>query len=64
MLGPSYRAIAEKYAGQDDAASQLATAIREGASGTWSPVPMMPVGTAQLSDEDLADVVRWILAQH
>lgn len=61
MLGPSYQAIAARYAGEGDAASRLMAAMREGASGTWGQVPMMPVPEAQLSDEDLAAVVRWIL---
>lgn len=62
MLGPSYRAIAAKYAGDDDAAATLVTSMREGSSGTWGQVPMMPVPAEQLSDEDLTALVRWILA--
>lgn len=61
MLGPSYRAIATKYADDDDAATTLVASMREGSSGTWGQVPMMPVPAAQLSDEDLAAVVSWIL---
>src|SRR5690625_2481227 len=60
MIGPAYRDVAEKYAGEDGAAETIATHIREGSSGIWGPVPMPP--NPGISDDDLAKVVEWVLA--
>ncbi|MFN4117114.1 MAG: c-type cytochrome, partial [Inhella sp.] len=40
VLGPAYQEVAKKYAGQKDAAAQLAASIKKGGSGRWGPVPM------------------------
>ena len=61
VVGPSYREVAAKYAGNAGAAGMLARKIREGGSGTWGSVPMPP--HPQLSDGDLNAMVAWILQQ-
>ncbi|HLR77701.1 MAG TPA: c-type cytochrome [Burkholderiaceae bacterium] len=60
LVGPAYREVAEKYAGDDNAATTVATHIRDGSSGIWGPVPMPP--NPGISDEELTKVVDWILA--
>jgi cytochrome c len=63
-VGPSYAAIAERYRGDDTAQETLAVRARAGSTpgaGEWGPVPMPPVPPEQLSDEDLAAVLNWIL---
>jgi cytochrome c len=60
-VGPSWAAIAERYAGQDDAQQTLVTRARAGGSGEWGKAPMPPVSEAQLSAADLEAVVAWIL---
>jgi cytochrome c len=60
-VGPSWAAIAERYAGQEDAQQILVTRARAGGSGEWGKAPMPPVSEAQLSDADLEAVIAWIL---
>ncbi|MCX7961565.1 MAG: c-type cytochrome [Burkholderiales bacterium] len=61
LVGPSFREVAARYAGDAAAAAQLAQRIRNGTQGVWGPVPMPPV--ASISDAELAQVVAWVLAQ-
>jgi cytochrome c len=60
MVGPSYNDVAKKYAGQKDAAANLAKSIKAGGSGKWGPVPMP--AQAALSDADALTLATWILA--
>ena len=40
LVGPSYKDIAAKYAGQSDAAAKLEGKVMKGGGGVWGPVPM------------------------
>jgi cytochrome c len=60
MVGPSYKDVAVKYAGQADAAAKLTQKVIKGGSGVWGPVPMPANG--QVSEADAAKLVAWILA--
>jgi cytochrome c len=40
LIGPAYKDVAAKYAGQKDAADKLAQKIQKGGSGVWGAVPM------------------------
>jgi cytochrome c len=60
LVGPSYKDIAAKYAGQADAVDKLAGKVIKGGSGVWGPVPMP--ANAQVSDADAKKLVTWILA--
>lgn len=59
LVGPSYKDVAGKYAGQKDAADKLAAKIVKGDSGVWGPVPM-PANT-QVSEADAKKLAAWIL---
>jgi len=61
VVGPSFREVAAKYAGDGGATAKLADKIRKGGAGAWGPVPMPP--HPQLSDGDLSQMVAWILQQ-
>jgi cytochrome c len=61
LVGPSYIDVAKKYVGQADAPDKLIKSIREGASGTWGDIKMVP--HPMLKDDELKEVVTWILAQ-
>ncbi len=61
MLGPSWQAIAERYAGDEGAAELLAQRVREGSQGVWGEAMMMPTTEEQLDDAELARVIDWIL---
>ncbi|MGH8705313.1 MAG: c-type cytochrome [Burkholderiales bacterium] len=61
VIGPSFREIAQRYAGEGGAAARLASKIRSGGQGVWGQVPMPPAPA--LSDSDLGKLVEWVLGQ-
>ncbi|HSI53559.1 MAG TPA: c-type cytochrome, partial [Ramlibacter sp.] len=50
LVGPSYKEVAAKYAGQKDAVDKLAAKIVKGGSGVWGAVPMP--ANAQVNDAE------------
>ena len=60
VLGPAFKDVAKKYAGQKDAAATLAKSIKAGGAGKWGPVPM-PSQPA-LSEADALTLANWVLA--
>jgi cytochrome c len=61
MVGPSYNDIAKRYQGKTDIADKLAAKIKQGGSGNWGAVPMIP--HPDLTDSQLKEMVEWILSQ-
>lgn len=61
LVGPSYKDVAKKYAGDKTAEAKLVDKVKKGGSGVWGPVPMPP--NAAVSDDDLHKLVKWILSQ-
>lgn len=61
LVGPSYKDVAAKYAGQKDAVDKLAAKIIKGGSGVWGPVPM-PANT-QVNDAEAKKLAAWVLTQ-
>ncbi|MBE2264345.1 MAG: c-type cytochrome [Burkholderiaceae bacterium] len=61
LVGPSYKDVAAKYAGQKDAVNMLAAKIIKGGSGVWGPVPM-PANT-QVNEAEAKQLATWVLAQ-
>ena len=59
LVGPSITDIAAKYKGQSGAQDKLMAKVKNGGSGVWGAIPMPP--QSQLSDEDRATLVRWVL---
>lgn len=59
LVGPSFKDIATKYAGQSDATAKLAGKIVKGGSGVWGPVPM-PANN-QVTDADAQTLAAWVL---
>ncbi len=60
MIGPAYKDVAAKYAGDAGAAAKLVAKVKAGGSGVWGPVPMPP--NAAVPDADVNALVAWILA--
>ena len=60
MVGPSYKDVAAKYAGQKDAADKLAAKIQKGGSGVWGSLPMPPNNVTEAEAKKLA---AWVLTQ-
>lgn len=60
LVGPAYKDVAAKYAGQKDAVDKLATKIIKGGSGVWGPVPMP--ANAQVNDAEAKKLAAWVLS--
>ena len=60
LVGPAYKDVAKKYAGQAGAVDKLATKIQKGGSGTWGAVPMPPNNVTPAEAKELA---TWVLSQ-
>ncbi len=61
VLGPSYKDVATKYKTNAKAAELLAKKVREGGMGVWGPIPMPPNAKEKINDDDLKQMVAWIL---
>ncbi|NKI96766.1 cytochrome c [Rhizobacter sp. SG703] len=59
LVGPAYKDVAAKYAGQKDAVDKLSQKVVKGGAGVWGAVPM-PANT-QVSDAEAKQLVTWIL---
>jgi cytochrome c len=60
LVGPSYKDVAKKYAGQKDAVDKLAVKIMKGGSGVWGPVPMP--ANPQVSEAEAKKLATWVLS--
>jgi cytochrome c len=59
LIGPAYKDVAAKYAGQKDAADKLAQKIVKGGSGVWGAVPMP--ANPQVSEAEAKQLAAWVL---
>lgn len=59
LVGPSFKDVATKYAGQKDAEDKLAAKIIKGGSGVWGPVPMP--ANAQVNDAEAKKLAAWVM---
>jgi len=59
LVGPSFLAIAQRYAGSDGALDYLAASIRAGSQGRWGvlTMPQQP----QVSAADARRLAQWLL---
>lgn len=58
LVGPAYKDVAKKYAGDGTAPGKLAQKIKNGGTGVWGSIPMPP---NNVPDPDLNKLVDWIL---
>lgn len=59
IVGPSFQAVAKKYANDPNANVFLKNKILKGGSGSWGVIPMP--GNSRLSDADVSLLTSWIL---
>ena len=59
VVGPAYKDVAAKYAGQKDAADKLAQKVLKGGVGVWGQIPMP--ANAQVNEAAAKKLVAWIL---
>src|SRR6059058_6100416 len=61
VVGPSYKDVAAKYAGQKDAVDKLSQKVVKGGAGVWGAVPMP--ANPQVTDAEAKQLVQWVLQQ-
>jgi cytochrome c len=61
LIGPAYKDVAAKYAGQKDAEDKLVKKVMKGGSGVWGTMPM-PANT-QVTEAETHILVKWVLSQ-
>ncbi len=59
LVGPSYKDVAAKYAGDAGAVNRLAGKIRQGSAGVWGAIPMP--ANANVSDAEARQLATWVL---
>jgi cytochrome c len=59
LVGPSYKDVAAKYAGDKTAAAKLAEKIQKGGSGVWGNAMMPP---NQVTPEEAKQLATWVLS--
>jgi cytochrome c len=59
LIGPAFKAIAEKYRDKADARATLLGKVKVGGVGTWGNVAMPAMG--HVPEEDSKALVAWIL---
>jgi cytochrome c len=62
-VGPAYKDVAKKYKGDAAAPASLASKVRKGGQGVWGPVPMPPNPADKISDDELNQLIAWVLTQ-
>ena len=60
LVGPAFKDVAAKYAGQSDAADRVSDSIRNGGAGKWGEMPMP--AQPKLSAADLKKLALWVLS--
>ena len=60
LVGPAYKDVAKKYAGQKDAEATLVTHVIKGSKGVWGPVPMP--ANANVNEAEAKQLVAWVLS--
>ena len=60
LVGPSYKDVAKKYAGQKDAEATLVTHVMKGSKGVWGPVPMP--ANANVNEAEAKQLVTWVMS--
>jgi cytochrome c len=59
LVGPSYKDVAAKYAGDKSAVDKLAGKIMKGGSGIWGAVPMP--ANAQVNEAEAKTLAAWVM---
>jgi cytochrome c len=61
VLGPAFKDVAKKYAGNPKAEQLMVEKIIKGGAGVWGPVPM--AANPKIPREDVRKLAAWVLAQ-
>ena len=59
VVGPAFKDVAKKYAGDKTAVDTLAAKVRAGGGGVWGAIPMP--ANPQVNEAESKKLVTWIL---
>jgi cytochrome c len=59
VLGPAYREVALRYAGDREALARLTKKVREGGVGVWGQIPMP--ANPQITEAEAQTLAKWVL---
>jgi cytochrome c len=60
VVGPAFKEVAKKYAGDKTAEAKIVQKIIKGGSGTWGAIPMP--ANPQVSEADAKTLAKWVLS--
>ncbi|MDR1854528.1 MAG: c-type cytochrome [Azoarcus sp.] len=61
LIGPAYKEVAKKYAGDAGAVDTLTKKVLDGGTGVWGKVPMTP-NKGKVSPDEAKALVKWVLS--
>ena len=59
IVGPAYKEVAKKYAGDKTAKAKLVAKVKAGGKGVWGEIPMPP--NPGVKTEDAEKIIEWVL---
>lgn len=59
MVGPGFKEVAAKYAGDKSMEAKLAAKIKNGGGGVWGQLAMPPNA---VSEQEAATLAKWVLS--
>ena len=62
IVGPAYKDVARKYAGDKGAEAKLIDKVKKGGVGVWGNDVPMPPNSPLVKDADIKKLVDWILS--
>ena len=65
VIGPSWRKVSARYKDDPNARARLIEEVKNGTSGAWNTITngaVMPPNSPRVSDQDIADLVDFILS--
>jgi len=60
IVGPAFKEVAKKYAGDKTAKDKLVAKVKTGGKGVWGQIPMPP--NPGVKPEDAEKIVAWVLS--
>jgi cytochrome c len=61
LVGPAYKDVAAKYAGDKGALDRLSAKVMKGGVGVWGQIPMP--ANPQVNEAEAKKLVAWVLSQ-
>lgn len=60
IVGPAFKEVAKKYAGDKTAHDKLVAKVKTGGKGVWGQIPMPP--NPSLKPEEASKIIDWVLS--